>query len=202
MRSYLLKTQGGAAVSYAEITVAVNTPPLPGSISVLPARGHSTTRFKGTASGWEDSPTDLPLLYRFASSFTLPSSPTRAQADSAGVLGLRFRGTLKEAESQSFYLPTPPLLSAAKYKSSYAAHTSMYGAGYMGGGSMYGSMYDSGGGGMMGGGTQAKEQDEPPSPTTEAPCHVWVEVLDQFKARSRASTTITMVANLADLYVS
>jgi hypothetical protein len=77
----------------------------------------------------------------------------------------------------------------------------MYGAGYMGGGSMYGSMYDSGGGGMMGGGTQAKEQDEPPSPT-EAPCHVWVEVLDQFKARSRASTTITMVANLADLYVS
>jgi hypothetical protein len=160
-------SEKGSSVSYAEITVAVNTPPISGSLSVFPVRGHSTTRFKGTASGWEDSPADLPLLYRFASSFTTLSS----ERDDGG---LRFLGSSKESESQVFFLPTPPTLSAARLRSSYAAYTSITAQGRTVG-------------------------VETPSPI-DAPCHVWVEVSDQFMARSRASTSITMVAKLTDLY--
>ena len=65
--SYTLQlsvTGSDGATGYAQIQVAVNTPPSEGSVSVSPTSGTQfETSFQFSQSGWTDD--DLPLTYGF-----------------------------------------------------------------------------------------------------------------------------------------
>jgi hypothetical protein len=53
--------------SYSEVSVVVNAPPTSGIFSVSPSHGEAlSTLFTMAATGWTDSPEDLPLSFAFA----------------------------------------------------------------------------------------------------------------------------------------
>jgi hypothetical protein len=71
--AFRLTASAGELTSYAEVVVAMNSPPSQGWLQALPANGTAvTTTFSLSAVGWTDA--DLPLTYRL---FTLDGTGNR-----------------------------------------------------------------------------------------------------------------------------
>eukprot|EP00935_MAST-01C_sp_MAST-1C-sp1_P000533 g533.t1 len=71
---FVLEAVAAEDSSRAEITIATNSPPVNGSITVRPSCGRAlSTRFFASAVNWVDDAMDLPLLYRFAYLPRLPA---------------------------------------------------------------------------------------------------------------------------------